>query len=307
MTGDTCPAPASSSSASGPRGWSASIPPLTVGRYFPSVTTGCDGRVYVIGGVLDAKVNTATHVEPTVEVYDPRSNTWSQTAPMLTSRQAPAVTAGIDGRIYAIGGVHGSNFEPVATVEVYDPETNKWSQVAPLPQPGAAGAVTGKDGRIWVIAERDTYVYSPEANSWATAAPMPTERFTPQVVMAPDGMIWVLGGISDGVVGVVEVYDPSSNTWRTSSPMPNPQVDFPAVAVPDGRILVLGGSRGARQQKVSIFDPATNRWTSGPDMPIGLEGHSATVDQDGRVLVVSGHAVGSPSTELNRQVLVLTP
>ncbi len=41
----------------------------------------------------------------TVEAYSPKTNTWSSVAPMPTVRYGLAASLGIDGRIYAIGGI----------------------------------------------------------------------------------------------------------------------------------------------------------------------------------------------------------
>jgi N-acetylneuraminic acid mutarotase len=279
-----------------------------------SVSTGCDGRIYVIGGLTTpiADDATSTHQENSVEVYDPEKNAWFQAAPMLTPRVAGAAATGADGRIYTIGGEQEPGFHPVSTVETYDPTDNTWSQIAPLPQPlSRMGAVTGPDGRIWVVADRATYVYAPDTNSWASAAAMPTERIHHQVVMAPDGLIWALGGFSfDGglhELDTVEIYDPSADVWSAGTPMPDARAEFAAAAVPDGRVAVLGGSRGARTDAVSIYDLETKIWTPGPDMPIGLSSHMATVTRDGRIMLISGHAADRRQFGENQQVLLLTP
>lgn len=300
--------------ASGSKGWSTGVAPIIVGRYFEAVSTGCDGRVYVIGGLTTPDPHDArsTRQEPSVEVYDISANAWSNVAPMLTPRVAHAASTGKDGRIYAIGGEIEPDFRAVSTVEAYNPSTNTWAPVSSLPQPlSRMGAVTGEDGRIWVIANRGTYVYTPSTDSWRAAAPMPTQREHHEVVSTPDGRIWALGGFSWDVglheLNTVEVYDPSSNKWSTSAPMPDARAEFAAVAVPDGRIFVIGGSRRAPHDTVSIFDPKANTWTAGPTMPVGATHHVAAVTGDGRVLVISGDGDTRGDLSLSRRVLLLTP
>ena len=68
---------------------------------------------------------------PTVEMYDPITDTWTRKADMPTPRNAD--TCVVDGKIYAIGGtatINNSKEEPwrLKTVEVYDPSTDTWEK-----------------------------------------------------------------------------------------------------------------------------------------------------------------------------------
>ncbi len=44
-----------------------------------------------------------------------------------------SVAAAVAGRVYAIGGRHGTTNQVVATVQAYDPATDTWTQVLPMP------------------------------------------------------------------------------------------------------------------------------------------------------------------------------
>ena len=79
------------------------------------ITNVVDGKLYAIGG---ARGNAPFG---TVEVYDPRADTWTQKADMPTTRGGLA-TVVVDGKIYAIGGARGN--APFTTVEVYDSATD---------------------------------------------------------------------------------------------------------------------------------------------------------------------------------------
>jgi hypothetical protein len=85
---------------------------MPTARYLLAAATGCDGRIYAIGGY------NGSIILNTVEAYDPATNAWTTVAPMPTARWLLAAATGSDGRIYAIGGYNGSILN---TVEAYRP------------------------------------------------------------------------------------------------------------------------------------------------------------------------------------------
>ena len=87
-----------------------------------------DGKIYAIGGSKIKKIQRfgGSGIEseelPTVEMYDPATDTWTQKADMPTPKKTK--TCVVDGKIYAIGGWLITNKESqLETVEVYDPTT----------------------------------------------------------------------------------------------------------------------------------------------------------------------------------------
>jgi N-acetylneuraminic acid mutarotase len=109
-----------------------------------------DGRLYVAGGRFGGGVG--SEMTDVLEIYDPRSNTWS------TSASLPAPRAGVtavaaNGCLYVIAG-EGNTVDPRGIFdqnEVYDPATNTWRTLAPMPEPthGLTGAAY-LDGLIYV-------------------------------------------------------------------------------------------------------------------------------------------------------------
>ena len=104
------------------RGWMAEKAPTV------------NGKIYVIGGWNPIANPTLTL--PTVEEYDPVTDTWIKKADMPTPR-ANIAAAEIDGKIYAIGGGSfdaGGNFINLfSTVEEYDTKTDTWTKKADMP------------------------------------------------------------------------------------------------------------------------------------------------------------------------------
>ena len=289
--------------------WSTDASGPAVGRYLTSATAGCDGRIYLIGGMTtpDPADATSSRTEPSVEVFDPVARTWSAVPSMPTPRVALAAPTGPDGRIYAIGGEIESadGFPSQTTVEVYDPDSGAWASAAPLPQPmSRMGAVRTADGRILVVGDRAAYVYDPADDSWSARTAMPTPRHHLMLVPATDGRVYALGGFTtDGQLGeytVVESYDPASDTWRSEPPMPTGRAEGAGAATADGRIIVSGG-RGASGTS-DVYDVATATWSPGPPIPGTRRDHVAAVGSDGRLYLVGG--AESTTSELPRDVLV---
>ena len=284
--------------------WSE-VAPTTAPRYFLAATTGCDGRIYVLGGLGPPNgdpggvANTAL-----VEAFDPAAHGWTVIAPMPTPRDDLAAATGPDGRIFAIGGETGGQMAPTTVVEAYSPRQRTWSAVAPLPVAlDSPRATTGTDGHIYVLGTEPgagggpaTEVYDPAANTWTNAPPMPSQRWRFVVVTAPDGRVVVAGGYdtssNSGPVATVEAYSPTTGRWTSLAAMPTPLGQSAGAVAADGRLYMLGGDSSWNESQVNtveVYDFATDRWTGGvAPMPIGRNCHAAALGPDGRIYVVGG-------------------
>ena len=86
-------------------------PPLA--RNGAAITTGADGRLYVLGaGQFVSTDNSA-------EVYDPTTNTWTVVPSLAVTTPGVALTTGHDGRIYVIGGSDPSCGHSVTNVQTF--------------------------------------------------------------------------------------------------------------------------------------------------------------------------------------------
>eukprot|EP00966_Prymnesium_polylepis_P035964 834486-Prymnesium_polylepis.1 len=72
------------------------------------------GRFFVIGGSEDGATGTTR-----VDVFDVARGVWEAAPPPMTARRSNAAAAVVGGKIYVIGGFHGSTY--LSSVEVYDP------------------------------------------------------------------------------------------------------------------------------------------------------------------------------------------
>lgn len=159
-----------------------------------------NGKIYAIGGMTPDSVFWSG-LRDIVEVYDPRTDTWSSKASMPTARLWFSASM-VDGKIYVMGGCT-TNKKPLNIVEVYDPLTNTWTIKTPMPTARTAHAAAVIDGIIYVI-------------GGGTVSEHP-------------------GGFS-----LVEAYDPATDTWERKADLPELRALLSANVV-DGRIYAIGG------------------------------------------------------------------
>ena len=146
---------------------------MPTARYFPAACV-VDGRIYVFCG------NTTWGVPdgfvPTVEVYDPATDTWTQASdmPRARSHHAPAASV-VDGKIYLIGGSDWPEAFMSPVVFVYDPATDTWTTAADFPTPRWDYTANVVDGKIYTIGGRIG-----EEDAYPNLSPVSTvEEFDP--------------------------------------------------------------------------------------------------------------------------------
>ena len=122
-----------------------------VSRAEPTAIRLSDGKILVTGaGVERREIDspTAVGIETipafAAEIYDPATDEWTRTAPMLAFRASHTLTLLSDGRVLAAGGQDPRTSEYVlhATTEIYDPSTNEWTAGPEMSQPRMSHAAT---------------------------------------------------------------------------------------------------------------------------------------------------------------------
>ena len=281
------------------RGWSLDTP-LPQKRGAVVAVRGATGLIYVFGA------------PSRVDVFDPSRHAWSVRAP-LPSGPGPG------GSVTAVAGPQGMIYVMVGTtLEVYDPATNNWTRRAPVPvDRSASTAVTGKDGRIYLLggsrpdpAEGDNFlyprgldVYDPGFNSWRVKAPMPTGREGLGAAIGPDGTVYAIGGgtyhyKAARCFSVVEAYSPGTNMWRRKTALPEPACAVTAGSTTSGTVdavvgaALKGGDGGsmivAATGRVLALRPGQHRWSVISRTPFPRNGAGTVVEPDGTVYVIGG-------------------
>ncbi len=230
-------------------------------RFLPA-TSVVNGKIYVIGGG-----NTAVRSElglPTVEEYDPATDTWTRKADMPTPRHGLS-TAVLNGKIYAISGFDGTN---MATVEQYDPASDTWTKKADLPTLRSHLATEVVNGKMYAIGGWDrrqpidtvfssVAVYDPAADTWTKKADMPTARWSAASSVV-NGKIYIVGGTVVTGAGnrlnltTVEIYDPETDTWERGVDMPTARGWLSSSFV-DGKLYAVGGRNSAPGTSTTVL------------------------------------------------------
>ena len=235
--------------------WSAAAS-MSSGRARHTATGLPDGRVLVVGGQSFTLRDGGLFPNQSLgaEVYDPVTNHWSATAPMLRDHVGQSATLLRDGRVLVAGG--GDGFTPSSSAEIYDPNKDRWS--------AAASMTTNREGH--------TATLLPSGNVLVTGGVAPDPQTL--VIVAPSS---------------AEVYDPLANRWSTIASMAEARDEYTATLLSNGRLLVVGGTG---QSRAEVYDPARNVWsTASATMNRYL--HTATRLPDGRILVVGGYGLES--------------
>jgi hypothetical protein len=179
-----------------------------------------DGRVLVAGGPPNGR----DIGWPTVELYDPRSGSWTVTGNMVHLRVEHTATLLADGRVLVAGGNALGGSKSIASAEVYDPSSGSWTAV----------------GKMVAV---------------------PSGAFT--ATLLTDGKVLVVGGFGNGGNGLLasaELYDPDTGTWTATARLGSSLASQTATLLPDGRVLVAGGLNLVDgllrpQASAELFDP----------------------------------------------------
>lgn len=278
-------------------------------------TAVVDGKVYLIGGT-PFQNRRGPYGLSTVEVYDPKTNSWEQVADMPTSR-TNAEVAVVNGTIYVCGGYNGIdnrliNIKFLDIVEAYDPQTDTWMRKQGMSVPRqdfGTGVVAGKIYSIggyvhpldiepeapWRIDLVEAY--DPATDTWMKRAKIQRRRdgFGVGVV---NNHIYTIGGRGWPQVGpggpflkVIEAYNPKINRWEWKNEMPDLRLAFSTVVLNDAIYLIGGfiwqGRVPQYMATVDTYTPETEEWNSIPPMPTPVLPFGAAV-VNGNIYVFGG-------------------
>lgn len=186
------------------------------------------GLIYAVGGY-----DQDGDVLANLEIYTPRTNTWTAGPPMPTARGLLRATFA-DGRLYALGGFDSTGTIPFDTVERYDPTTHRWTEEASIPIPRAEPALaTLTDGQI--------------VAAGGCCVPGTTDN-------GPQGAVF----LSDA-----ELYTPWSNTWHQLPPLPEARASLAGAPFGENGFLAIGGfeqSPNGPQAQSTVDALQLDRW-----------------------------------------------
>ena len=184
---------------------------MAEGRYWATATLLSDGRVLVVGGLVDGTLTLSS-----AEIYDPAKGTFSPTGSMPDGRLLSAATLLVDGRVLISGGVllNGAARVDVSVALLYEPQTGRFVQTGALAQPrDTATATRLADGRVLVAG----------GFTWPSGGPVSAK------------------GPASVSVASVEIFDPTTGKFSDAGSMTIARAGHSATLLLDGRVLIAGG------------------------------------------------------------------
>jgi hypothetical protein len=233
--------------------------PMNKGRDSHTGTVLADGRVLVAGGEgACPSGNGFICVLSSAEIYDPRTNKWTETGDMVLPRLNHATTLLPNGQVLVAGGQNANSPTQygMASCELYDPGTGTW-------------ALTGS---------------------------MSVRRGDFTANLLPSGEVLAAAGGADNITGrtTAELYNPQTGTWGPTGSLHAARERQASATLHKGRVLVTGGTGtcGARGcptlSSAELYDPSSGTWTLAGNMAHRRWAHQATTLASGLVLVEGG-------------------
>jgi galactose oxidase-like protein len=272
------------------------------GRWYPSLVTLPNGRVFVASGVTklikpaypNDPAGSGTNVKQT-EIYNPKTKAW--TANKASAAKSlplfPRLHLLPDGKVYYDAG--GQTFNPAGQsydealwnlASVYDPKTQTWTN---LGVPKVAGLPLGFRG-----------------SAFSVMLPLQADakgRYTKARVLSAGGVIGVSPGTyvatNSSTLNTIDTANGDALTSTATGNLNNRRWYTSGVVLPTGQVFAINGASADEVvnpgsafpvTQAELFDPATNKWSVAATETHGRTYHnSATLLPDGRVLV-GGHA-----------------
>jgi uncharacterized protein (TIGR03437 family) len=230
------------------------------------------------GKVIAVGVTSPIGNQPSkVEIYDPFTDTWRETAPLNSPRIGHTAILLFDGRLLVVGGTRNepgvSTPLPAGPPEVFDPATEKWTVIPEIAtSPPFPNAWTRSNirylpnGKILVLSQifNNTFTFDPATgNVKQVSSPRTNIGYTfPSSLLLPNGKVLFLSGHES--TPSAEIFDVDSDSWVS--------VDFPrldgytlpgrlAVTLPNGNVMGLFSTPNDKPVS-ALFNPLTGNWSS---------------------------------------------
>jgi WD40 repeat protein len=260
-----------------------------------------DGRVLIAGGnAYGGDISSGTQIDGAAEVFDPRTETFTPTGPMVTPRYGHSAALLSDGKVLLTGGgesyVAGFSigFRPQAHAEIFDPATNTFSALADMQTARWNHTSTRLgDGSVLIVGSpvnvstAAAELFDPQTRTFRAASGS-ARRALHTATMLRDGRVLIAGGGVDfGIEG--DVFSSSSGAFQHVS-APSNSSSHTETLLRDGRVLLTGWSAaGTTTNAAAIYDPASGQISFTAPMMSSRLGQRASLLPDGSALITGGN------------------
>ena len=235
-----------------------------------------DGRAFINGGTIQYD---PFQGQLKSSIFDPASNTFTDTANMAHGRWYPTLTTLGDGRVMTFSGANESSNTNTA-VEIYTVGSG-WSTqyIAPFTPDLYPRMHLLPNGKVFASgAPPVSYIFDPSTLSFTqnvATTNYGSSRTYGSSVLLPltpannyDPKVMILGGNSPATA-TTEIIDlgASSPAWVVGPSMSQPRIEMNAVILPSGMVLALGGSKNDEDTSTlslnaDLYNPAKNTFSS---------------------------------------------
>jgi len=236
-----------------------------------------DGRPFIAGGNL--QYYPAFTGEPQAAIFDPLTNTFSNTPNMAHGRWYPTVVTLGDGRIMTFSGLNETGSTNLA-VEFYSADSG-WSPeyIASWTPDLYPRLHLLPNGKIFYSGKQPiSKLFDPSTNTWntnvATTNYSGSRTYGSSVLLqlTPnnnyDPKVMIMGG-GNPATNTTEIIDMGAPVpaWHYGPNMSQARIEMNAVVLPNGKVLALGGSvndedTSTASLNADLYDPVSNTFSS---------------------------------------------
>jgi N-acetylneuraminic acid mutarotase len=189
-------------------------------------------------------------------------------------------------------------------------EPGRWESLTNVAVPIGEVAAGVLGGTMILVGESSfaTFAYDLQNRQWLSnkaTRPLLGHHHAAEVV---GGKLYLIGGLSGGSEGTVQIYDPATNAWTLGAPMSWSAGSLCTAAI-DGKIYAAGGitTGGFTVGNCAVYDPATDAWTALAQMPDGGRNHAAVATDGTKLFVFGGRRGGNFVTNGYDSVMIYDP
>lgn len=246
--------------------WTATASLTYVGGGNHTATLLPNGKVLVAGG-FNGNIGSSSGTSNGAELYDPVTESWSETGHLAQLRHSHTATLLPDGRVLVAGGgcsssPPGCSTSVFSSAELYHSDSGIWTGTGELGTARVGHTATLlTSGKVLVVGGQgaggrlaSAELYDPTSGTWSSTADLAVARSYHSATLLPNGNVLVTGGYGDSGSALVgaELYNTRTGTWTQTGSVITPRGSQTATLLANGDILIAGGASGTVGSSVPL-------------------------------------------------------